>query len=69
MLDIISKLMSGDTAKWLLLAVVVINAILSSLSVGLELIGKSEKAPAWLKKAAEISKKIVDFLSANIPHK
>ncbi len=69
MLEIIQKLLSSDSIKWLLLAVVVINAILSAISTGLALIGKSEKAPSWLSKAADIAKKIVDFLSANLPHK
>ena len=69
MMDIIGKIISGDNLKWLLLAVIIINAALSGLAQGLEIIGKSDKLPKWVASAAAVLKKIVDFLSANIPHK
>lgn len=65
----LDKLLQGDVVKWVLVAMIVINAALSAVAGALEVVGKSEKMPAWVKKAAEILKKVVDILSANIPHK
>lgn len=68
MIDIINKLLAGDTLKYLLVALVVLNAGLSAVSSALELVGKAALTPAWLKPVVEVMKKIVDFLSANIKH-
>lgn len=69
MWEFLSKFFSGDNASWLLFAVIMINAMLSAVSVGLEAIGKIEMLPSWVKSVAAIVKKILDFLSANQAHK
>jgi len=68
MLDIINKLLAGDTFKYIVVALIVVNAALSAVSSALEVVGKSDKTPAWIKSVSEVLKKIVDFLSANIKH-
>jgi hypothetical protein len=69
MMEWISKLLNGESLKWLLFAVMMVNAMLSAVAVGLEAIGKAEKLPGWVKSVAAVVKKILDFLSANIQHK
>ena len=65
----LQKLLSGENFQWLVVAVFVLNAALSGLSLGLEKIGKVEALPGWVKIVAEALKKIIDILSANLAHK
>jgi hypothetical protein len=65
----LQKLLSGENFQWLVVAVFVLNAALSGLSLGLEKIGKIEMLPSWVKIVAEALKKIIDIISANIAHK
>lgn len=65
----LNNILKGDVIQWVLVAMIVVNAALSAVAGALEVVGKSEKLPVWVKKAAEILKKVVDILSANVAHK
>lgn len=69
MMDFINKLLEGDTLKFVIAALVVINAALSAVSVALEKVGKSALVPAWIKPVVVFVQKVIDFASANIKHK
>jgi hypothetical protein len=49
-------------------AVIVLNIVLSAVSQALDVLKLQEKAP-WLAKVAVVVKKLVDVVSANVAHK
>ena len=69
MLEIINKLLQGEVIQYVLVGLIVCNAILSSLAQGLALIGKSQKLPVWVYTIALGLRKVIDFVSGNIAHK
>jgi hypothetical protein len=64
----LDKILQGDLVKWVLVAMIVVNAALSAVSGALDVVGKSDKLPAWVKKVAEVLKKVIDIISANVKH-
>ena len=68
-MEIVAKLLQSNVVEYVFLGVLAVNALLSAVAQGLAVLGKSEKVPTWLNNVALISKKIVDFLSANLAHK
>lgn len=49
------------------IAVIVLNTLLSAVSKSLEVLKLQEKAP-WLAKVAAVVQKLVDIVSANVKH-
>lgn len=67
-MDFLDKLLSSATLQYVLVGLIVLNAMLSALSQGLELIGKSDKLPQWVKSVSAALAKVIDWISANRKH-
>lgn len=68
-MEFIEKLLKSDIIQWILVAMIVINAGLSAVAGALEVVGKSDKMPSWVKSVAAVLKKVIDIISANMAHK
>lgn len=57
-----------EKIEWLVPAVLVLNVVLSAASKVFEVLGKSEKMPAWVNSLARLAQRATDILGSNRQH-